>query len=140
MGDNIICTCSICQDDMVTTNDTTIVLDPCGHSFHRICIQRWFNINESCPNCRIPVENNTDCPIIRELRSERRLNHAQIRELVVANRILSSINETLQTASLLSLPWFRDDLLDLTFAIVPTDMSQQYPQNILLNSLEHERS
>jgi len=38
--------CSICLAECPTEE-----LD-CGHSFHSSCINRWKEINDSCPNCR----------------------------------------------------------------------------------------
>ena len=44
--DNLNNICSICLEPN-TTEDLV-----CGHSFHSSCINRWRNINNSCPNCR----------------------------------------------------------------------------------------
>ena len=43
--------CSICCERDVVTN---MFRTPCGHHFHRSCLQRWCDHNNSCPNCREP--------------------------------------------------------------------------------------
>jgi hypothetical protein len=43
--------CSICQDSM---EPGTMIrsINHCGHSFHRNCIDVWFQSNVRCPTCR----------------------------------------------------------------------------------------
>ena len=31
------------------------ILLPCGHSFHRICLEIWFKDKNICPICRQPI-------------------------------------------------------------------------------------
>ena len=50
----IIKECSICLSD-IDKNSTIIVL-PCNHIYHKNCIISWFNKNKTCPNCRISIE------------------------------------------------------------------------------------
>ena len=45
-------TCSICMQDIMTTEQT--VLD-CGHVFHDACMNRWLLRGSSCPTCRAVV-------------------------------------------------------------------------------------
>lgn len=48
VSDNEIC-CSICLEPFTDTVTKT----PCGHMFHRECIQQWLlNTKKECPNCR----------------------------------------------------------------------------------------
>jgi hypothetical protein len=42
--------CSICLEDITNTN--TIRKTECDHIFHDACITDWFNIQNSCPDCR----------------------------------------------------------------------------------------
>ncbi|EOA37756.1 hypothetical protein CARUB_v10012593mg [Capsella rubella] len=36
--------------------DVVRVLPQCGHEFHAICIDEWFQLGSTCPSCRsIPV-------------------------------------------------------------------------------------
>ncbi|GJN11086.1 hypothetical protein PR202_ga29252 [Eleusine coracana subsp. coracana] len=32
------------------------LLPPCGHAFHRACIDLWFPDHDNCPNCRATVQ------------------------------------------------------------------------------------
>ena len=41
--------CSIC----LNKNTNPFQLN-CKHSFHKECIEKWLNINNSCPICREP--------------------------------------------------------------------------------------
>ena len=47
--------CSICHQD-VKDAETHIKTSPCGHIFHKDCINRWLCENCTCPNCRRTVE------------------------------------------------------------------------------------
>lgn len=47
-------TCSICLSEI---NTTEMILD-CGHTFHRHCIEPWLQMNNICPNCRVPTNIN----------------------------------------------------------------------------------
>ena len=44
-------TCSICQDGIIST-DTCRSLNPCGHVYHKACIDQWFLRSVFCPTCR----------------------------------------------------------------------------------------
>ena len=41
--------CSICLTPLHTGGPTQLA---CGHSFHRHCVERWFDTNATCPLCR----------------------------------------------------------------------------------------
>ncbi|XP_076921793.1 RING-H2 finger protein ATL80-like [Bidens hawaiensis] len=43
--------CAICLTDFAA-GDEIRVLPKCGHSFHVICIDKWFGSHSSCPSCR----------------------------------------------------------------------------------------
>ncbi|XP_027364350.1 RING-H2 finger protein ATL70-like [Abrus precatorius] len=43
--------CSICLADY-KDSDWLKLLPDCGHLFHRDCIDRWLQVNLSCPMCR----------------------------------------------------------------------------------------
>lgn len=42
--------CSICAD-IINENEEIAKL-PCGHNYHRKCLNRWIKINPCCPYCR----------------------------------------------------------------------------------------
>ena len=46
--------CAICQDTMEQGEDVRTIR-PCGHTFHRGCIDEWFNSSVRCPNCRVDI-------------------------------------------------------------------------------------
>ena len=50
--------CTICQDDIVINQELRI-LDHCSHSFHRDCIDTWFQGNVNCPTCRHDIREVT---------------------------------------------------------------------------------
>ena len=54
--------CSVCQDPM-DTDATVRKINYCGHTFHRACIDVWFQRNVHCPTCRhdvrVPTESNS---------------------------------------------------------------------------------
>ena len=43
--------CLICLADYVDGDDIR-VFRQCGHAFHVRCIDKWLNVNSSCPSCR----------------------------------------------------------------------------------------
>ena len=62
--------CSICCERDALTN---MFRTPCGHYFHRSCLQIWCDHNDSCPNCRQAnpfnktqrkIDFNQSCPSI----------------------------------------------------------------------------
>jgi len=47
--DNI---CIICREEMVANMTKKL---PCGHIFHKNCLQSWFQRQQTCPTCRLDV-------------------------------------------------------------------------------------
>ena len=43
--------CSICLEEF--KKDEEVIKIECQHYFHRTCIEDWFNINITCPLCRL---------------------------------------------------------------------------------------
>jgi len=33
----------------------TIMVTPCRHKFHPVCLQQWMDIKLECPFCRAPI-------------------------------------------------------------------------------------
>ncbi len=48
--------CSICHDPIKRYKE---VLD-CNHSFHRRCIDKWFDRSDNCPMCRASQGTQTE--------------------------------------------------------------------------------
>lgn len=46
--------CAICYKEYVVGGATSLKL-PCGHEYHRKCLNIWARVNASCPYCRGPV-------------------------------------------------------------------------------------
>lgn len=44
--------CGICYNEI---NDPTAA--PCGHSFCRLCIERWLQSNNQCPECKTEIDD-----------------------------------------------------------------------------------
>ena len=52
--DDINDTCSIC---MVQYEDGEEVYETsCLHKFHCLCVERWFGVEKSCPECRTAIQ------------------------------------------------------------------------------------
>jgi hypothetical protein len=45
-------TCSICLASSPDGGTTTL---PCGHAFHGVCVNKWFENQSTCPYCRDDV-------------------------------------------------------------------------------------
>ncbi len=59
-GEDIFC--SICIES-IKEGQRTVVVQPCQHGFHQICIDPWLFSNTSCPNCRGPINTPNVEPI-----------------------------------------------------------------------------
>ena len=44
------CMCSICLDSLFSVN-TDVFVTPCGHLYHKSCIENSMQNNLLCPNC-----------------------------------------------------------------------------------------
>jgi hypothetical protein len=49
--------CSICTEELqlmcfTYNNPIDLFKTSCGHHFHKSCISRWCQTNNTCPNCR----------------------------------------------------------------------------------------
>ena len=51
--------CAICQD-IIDVNEEVRRIHHCGHYFHRICIDTWFQQNVHCPTCRYDIRDFQD--------------------------------------------------------------------------------
>ena len=45
--------CPICHEEDTEARQTLA----CNHTFHHRCIQHWFQINNTCPLCRMHITN-----------------------------------------------------------------------------------
>ena len=112
-----ISTCSICIHDIV--GESSFTTNPCKHEFHRDCIQIWLNDNDNCPNCRIQIERDTNCPIVNHLREKRLIDKRLIIDLQhEVSRMFEQVG-FLEAMSIFNIPWYTDKLMGITYAIVP---------------------
>lgn len=44
--------CSVCLENVPSTNSAQTKRLTCGHSFHFRCIIKWYEFSEECPVCR----------------------------------------------------------------------------------------
>jgi len=51
--------CSVCQDPMEAGQEIRTLL-VCCHSFHRTCVDRWFQEHVTCPTCRHDVREECE--------------------------------------------------------------------------------
>ena len=49
--------CSICLDTLFSVN-TDVCATPCGHLFHKVCIERAMQNNLQCPNCNREIRED----------------------------------------------------------------------------------
>ena len=45
--------CTICLEDFFLNED--VVLFPCGHCYHKGCIENWLIVKNNCPLCKVTV-------------------------------------------------------------------------------------
>jgi len=58
---HVIQQCSVCFENVKSTNTVGTKRLTCGHSYHSDCILEWFVTSDECPVCR---EKQLDDPII----------------------------------------------------------------------------
>lgn len=71
-------TCGICLDNI--EKNKLCVTTPCGHLFHKNCLQTWFRKNKmlfaaTCPNCRARVPVNYKFTRFAEVLSKPKLDN-----------------------------------------------------------------
>lgn len=52
-----ITSCSICQEDIKETQNVRVLPCDTRHTFHALCIDRWFAQNNDCPHCRKNIQD-----------------------------------------------------------------------------------
>ena len=53
--------CSVCWDELDEGNNhDALEVTECNHRFHRACLQKWLEENNSCPLCRHQLRNDDE--------------------------------------------------------------------------------
>lgn len=55
----IVAQCPVCQELFMPGSDCFMTALPCGHVFHKKCVERWFSASLTCPQCRVIVKRST---------------------------------------------------------------------------------
>lgn len=56
--------CAVCQDEMAAGSQVRRITR-CNHTFHKACIDVWFNRDVHCPICRHDVRDTTPLPQVQ---------------------------------------------------------------------------
>lgn len=80
--------CSICFELMLS-KDILVHLN-CGHVFHKVCIEKWFESSKTCPECRKRITKNPIRLYLQFTESDDRINHidSEIERLIKQNEEL----------------------------------------------------
>lgn len=76
--------CNICSDLFDSAKDVAAI--PCGHTFHRTCLDEWTKIQKTCPQCRLKF---TAKNVIPKLYFETSDDHATVDAADLQNQIQS---------------------------------------------------
>lgn len=53
-----ICQCPICLEDIYDISYSKFISLHCSHTFHKNCIAKWKNKNNTCPMCRTLISTD----------------------------------------------------------------------------------
>ena len=82
--------CSICLEEVPSTNSASHKRLSCGHAFHFKCIIRWFVTSDECPCCRTKQVSEPLIIFKEQVENEMRKKYRDaIRSLESENRRLS---------------------------------------------------
>ena len=82
--------CSICLEDVPSTNSASHKRLSCGHAFHFRCILNWFVCSNECPSCRTKQISDPLIKFKEKVESEMRRKYKEaIQSLESENRRLT---------------------------------------------------
>ena len=67
--------CSICWENVPSTNSAKHKRLSCGHSFHFDCISKWYIHSNECPTCRKPQTNDNILRFKKEIEKNLRIKY-----------------------------------------------------------------
>ena len=73
--------CTICLDEIKEANATFFgreITLKCSHSYHKVCIQQWFDVKHKCPLCQRDISEV-------DILSQQELNHLLAKALVAGD-------------------------------------------------------
>jgi len=53
--------CNICLEKVGTNGNKSCEL-PCGHAFDKVCLSTWLKDHDSCPCCRVKLDQERERP------------------------------------------------------------------------------
>ena len=74
--------CSICLE----SSKSGIIKTDCNHTFHKVCLDKWININNSCPYCRSIINRKIN-------------NRYSVKELYSGNYFEAELIEIIHTCT-----------------------------------------
>lgn len=89
--------CSICLKEF--HEEQTARLLPCEHFFHDSCLASWLELNDFCPTCRVPIDDNASSLELDDC----------FEGLGLAVSFTSSDSSSVSSVSSISLGWRSDD-------------------------------
>ena len=69
--------CAICLSDYESGEQLRVL--PCGHRFHKACVDEWLRVNASCPTCRQHIVGDTEAEVENPVSSAAPANGAESR-------------------------------------------------------------
>lgn len=53
----LVAQCAVCHELFSGSPSCVMSALPCGHVFHKVCVDTWFRSSSTCPQCRIQVKS-----------------------------------------------------------------------------------
>jgi hypothetical protein len=128
--------CPICYDSLFTnesdTDVETVTELACGHLYHVNCINKWSDINNTCPICREIINTKKECDITED--------HTYV-NIIATDNVVIEVNNQVTVQEDQSIPKFTwvMTLLDIILIIllISTFIANLIFQDKLLNKIQN---